>query len=1120
MKYLQLFIFFLIFDIFQVSLVHAQNISVLGKGSWLKIGVTESGIYKIEASQFQKLGWDIKAIDPNTIKVFGNGGAMLPQSNKVYRPNDLIENAALVVVENDAVLHPADAIYFYAEGPNIIRYDSSNAALYHELNIYTDTSYYFLTYGGNKGLRVQQRELLNPTNELVNSFDDYWYRETEQYNLLHSGREWWGDYIGLTPLKITTGITNIVRQSPIVTRISAIAAAQIVTNLKVSGNSQLLGEGNFPTVLGQTYTQRSQQFKNSFNSNLSNDVAYPFDLTISYDNKGQLSAQAFLDYVSVQTKRVLMGYQQQQFYRFLPDKRDTLTYQVAEIGSGWQLWDISAIHKPTQIINNGNQQVTFTVDKGKKFREFIGFNLQQAKTPGSVQRISNQDISQNLSVEFLIVTPKEFALQANRLADFRQNESGLISTAVTIDQIYNQYASGKQDITAIRDYVRQLYIEGNGNLKYLLLFGDATYDYKNILKNQTVAQRLSWVPVYESRESLQPVYTYSSDDYFGFLGENEGEWIESQAGDHLLDIGIGRLPVKTIQEAEFVVDKLMHYDAPESKGNWRNKIEFVADDGDYEIHQSHAAQLTKIIEANYLTKKIFIDKYPQINLGNGQRAPKINEEIKNAINRGALILNYTGHGGVNGWAQEQVLTLSDMLHVRGNNNLPLLVTATCDFGRYDDMAQVSGAELMVLSPRGAAIGALITTRPVYSSTNFLLNSALYQVIKKKSIGAKRLGDIVKETKNNALAGSLNRNFTLLGDPSMTLIHRKRSIHWNAMPDTLKAYDRAQLSGNVMMATDSTLDTNFNGDAYLTVFEQENIFTTLGDEGDKLTYSEYNSKLFEGKVAVLNGKFKTEFIVPMDIKPEYGIGRISLYAMDSIRNLDVSAQKSITIGGEGKANTAGSEILLKAFMNDISFKSGDVITPNSDLFIQIATKNGVNLLNNELKHNISAVVNDTLSINLNDYFVADIANSKNGSVYYPFENLPKGSYTIALKVWDTYNNFSNCTFDFEVGERKGLHISNRIVYPNPFQNDWVFELEHNYEGDDIEVMVKIMSPSGATLGVEKWQYYNASQKIKEVVKSPSLTTALNGNQLYIYSIEIRSLTNNSKSRGSGKLFKSP
>ncbi len=1120
MNRFQLLIIFLIVVILKVPLVQAQNTSVLASGSWLKIGITTSGIYKIDASRLQKIGWDISAIDPSSLKVFGNGGAMLPQANQVDRPKDLIENAILVEGKSDAILQPTDAIYFYAEGPNIIRYDSSNALLYHELNIYTDTSYYFLTYGDNKGLRIKQKELLPTNGILINSFDDYWYHETEQYNLLHSGREWWGDYLGLSPLKIETGITNMVSQSPIVVSLSAIAAAQIATNLKISGNNQLLGEATFGTVLGQTYSQRSQRFENRFKVDLTHAVTYPFNVSLSYDNKGQLSAQAFLDYIGLQTKRVLQGYQQQQVYRFLPNEHDTLTYQVPNIGSAWQLWDISTFHKPTRIINNGNQQATFTIDKGKKLRQFIGFNFQQVKVPASFQRIKNQDIAKNRTVEFLIITPKEFELQANRLADYRQNESGLISAAVTIDQVYNQFASGKQDITAIRDYVRQLHLAGNGSLKYLLLFGDATYDYKNILKNQTASQSASWVPVYESRESLQPVYTYSSDDYYGFLDENEGEWIESRAGDHLLAIGIGRLPVKTVREAEIVVDKLIHYDAPASKGSWRNKIEFVADDGDDEIHQSHADQLSKIIGDDYLTRKIFLDKYPQINLENGQRAPKINEEIKNAINRGTLILNYTGHGGASGWAQEQVLTLSDMLDVRGNNNLPLLVTATCDFGRYDDMSQVSGAELMVLSPRGGAIGALITTRPVYSSTNFLVNSSLYQVIKKSTSGAKRLGDIVKETKNKALAGSLNRNFTLLGDPSMTLIKTFRKINWVGIPDTLKAFDQVRVSGQVIMALDSTLDTNFNGIAYLKVYDKESDFTTLGDEGEKLTYSDFSSKLFEGRVTVLNGEFNAAFIVPKDINPEYGIGRISLYAIDASRDLDVSDQQPITVGGKGNAATAGSEILIEAFMNDESFKSGDKITPNADLFIKITTQNGVNLLSNSLKHNISAVLNDTLQIDLNDYFVSDVDNHKNGSVYYPFESLPKGVYTVQVKVWDTYNNFSNYTFKFEVGEGADLQILNRKVYPNPFQNYWIFELEHNYEGDDIEVMVKIMSTSGAMLGVEKWQYFNASPKIKEVVLSPSLTTALNENQLYIYSIQIKSLTNNSSSRRSGKLFKSP
>ncbi len=1107
--------------ILQGTITFAQNNAVLSSGDWIKVGITESGIYKIEASSLQKLGWKIGTIKPTSLKIYGNGGSMLPQANKVARPADLLENAVLMIGEEDGVLDSKDALYFYAEGPHVVQFDSIATRLFHQNNVYTDTSYYFITHGGAAGKRIQQSNLLKEeSKQIITAYDDYWYHETEQYNLLHSGREWWGDYMGLSALVIPTNLTNIVSKTPITVSLSAIASAQVSTNIAVSGNNQKIGEGTFGTVFGQTYTQRAQQFKGSFKVNLTTDISYPFNLSINYDNKGQLSAQAFLDYVGLQSKRSLLGYNQQQVYRFVPDHTDTLTYSISNIGTAWQLWDISKKYTPSRIVNNGNNDTRFTLSGGKTFRQFIGFNLPQAKVPVSWQQVKNQNIDQNATAELLIISPPNFVLEANRLADYRQNVSGLLTSVVTTHEIYNQYGSGKPDVTAIRDFVRHLYRKGEGTLKYVLLFGDATYDYKNILKNQSLYQRQSWVPVYESRESLQPVYTYSSDDYYGFLDEEEGEWVESQAGDHLLDIGIGRLPVKTVQEAAVVVDKLIHYDSQDSKGNWRSKIEFVADDGDNEIHQSHADQLSKMIGDDFLTKKIFLDAYPQISVSNGQRVPAVNTEIKNAINRGSLILNYTGHGGVSGWAQEQVLTLTDMLSARGNNNLPLLVTATCDFGRYDDLSQVSGAELMVLSPKGAAIGALITTRPVYSSTNFLLNSAMYKAIQARTQEVQRLGDLVKTTKNNALVGSLNRNFTLLGDPSMVLLQQSREIAWKAIPDTMRALEKVTMHGAVTMAPDSMLDNDFNGTAFISVFGPLSSFSTLGDEGDKVEYKEYRNKIFEGVVSVKNGLFTLEFVVPKDIGLSYGVGRISVYAVDSERNIDISKQHNLLVGGDASVEPNGSTVSIDAYLNDPSFKNGDTVTPDSDMFVKIETANGVNLSNTDLSHRLTAVLNDTLELVLNDYFVADLDNYKNGTIYFPFENLPQGTYTVLLKVWDTYNNFSNYTFGFVVGKRNGIGFTSRLVYPNPFQNEWNFELEHDRENDDIEVEVKIMSVSGAILGVEKWKYFNAAAKIKEGVKSPNLSTELNINQLYIYSIEIKSLTDNSVSRKSGKLFRTP
>ncbi|CAG4988585.1 hypothetical protein DYBT9275_00116 [Dyadobacter sp. CECT 9275] len=1107
----------------QVQKVYAQESAVLAKDKWVKIGITETGVYKLDISLLRRMGISGGKIAASGIRIFGNGGAMLPQSNSTPRTAGLTENAVWIEGGDDGTFDETDAVYFYGEGPHVIVPDTVNVELHHQINCYSDTSYYFLTYGDTPGLRIGAAETVSSTGQVVDSFDDYWYHEEETYNLLRSGRVWFGEYLGTSALNFPVNISGVLPSSTVKFFASGIGAAQVATRFSWLFNGQQIGEGAVGTVTSQLadqYALRAQRTTGSFSAVLPASLPAAFTAGVSYIRNGQSSAQAYLDYLALQIKRELRPYDNQQIYRFLSAEASLATFRIKNISASWKLWDISNSARPAQLVNNENGTKDITLASKRRFRQWIGFTFSQALTPASWTLTGNQGIHQDTEeIDLLMVTAPAFITEAERLAAFRRDHDGLKVKVVTTYQVYNEYASGKPDLTAIRDFARHIYKMGRGKLRYLLLFGDATYDYRNKLQNQTADQRKSWVPVYESRESLNPVYTYSSDDYYGFLDDAEGEWIESAAGDHQLDIGIGRLPVKNLTEARTVVNKLIHYASAEARKSWKNTVRFVADDGDGNVHQQHADQLAQLIGDRFLAKRIFLDEFPQVTTSQGQKSAEVNAQIKKTINNGSLILNYTGHGGVNGWAEEQILTLADMLSVHGYDNMPLLVTATCDFGRYDDMGQVSGAELMVLSPKGAAIGALSTTRPVYSSTNYTLNKALYESLRIKMQG-QRMGNVVKSTKNNALVGSLNRNFTFLGDPSMLLTENERYINWSMEPDTLLALRKVKLKGGIFYTKDSLPDSDFNGTANIAIYDKPVSFQTLGNEGSRQSYSEFRNKLFEGVVTVVNGSFVCEFVVPKDINYQFGVGRASIYASNIKGTADVSDQLDLIIGGSDQMAVDEKPPVISAYLNDPSFRDGDQVPASSDLMIKLSDENGINVSASGVGHNITAVINDTLEINLNDYYSSELDDFTKGTIYYPFENLKPGKYTVRIKVWDTYTNYSEITFGFLVGAASGIVIEELKIYPNPFQSDLSFQLEHNRENEDIEVDFKVLSISGQTLGSERWTYYNSEKEIAEKVTSGALTTNLYYLNAYLYVIEIRSLKDNSVDRKSGRLLRSP
>lgn len=1101
-----------------VSYISYAQKSVLSEGQWFKLAVTESGIYRVDADLLSKMGVDIGSVKPNGIRIYGNGGAMLPQSNKSGYVNALTENAIWVSGEADGKFDKGDAVYFYAEGPHVIRYDAAKAELRHQINYYSDSSFYFITFGESNGLRIKPDAGLAVTgSKTISQFDDYWYHETESSNTLKSGREWWGEYLGGSGFSTNVNMPGVVPSSDFKLRTSTIGTAQVPTRFVWQVNGGEVGQEAIGTVSPGTYDVKALQTGNTYivkNAPASGSFA----IGVTYNKNGQGSAEAYLDYVGLQVKRESRNYEGQQIYHFLPQSVDTVTYQFAGSSEGFNLWNITKSLAPLSVSQkDASGAFRWTATGAKILQKYIGFKPEDAFQPANWQRVTNQDIAASSTPEMLIVTPAAFVQEANRLAGFRNSHDGLDVLVVTTDQIYNEYASGRPDITAIRDFVRQLYQKTPGKLKYLLLFGDATYDYRNLNHNQSQAQRAAWVPVYESRESLNPVYTYSSDDYFGFMDADEGDWNENTAGDHTVDIGIGRLPAKSAAEAKIVVDKLMRYES--SFGIWKNSVRFVADDGDGNIHQRHADQLATLIQGRMFSARSFIDEVPQTTTDAGQKAPAINRAIRDAIDNGTLILNYTGHGGTSGWAEEQVLTLADILSSRGMDNLPLLITATCDFGRYDDPGVVSGAELMVLSPKGAAVGAISTTRPVYSSTNFALNKAFYEALLNAKPG-QRLGDFFKYTKNNALAGSLNRNFTLLADPSMVLMPGKKGVRWISPPDTLRALQKVTLQAEVFDPVTGKADADFNGTARFVIYDKPIEFRTLGNEGSAEAYTEFRSKLFDGQVSVKNGRLQCSFQIPKDIDYRIGPGRASLYAVRTDSTEDASAQLALVVGGSAVQQKDTIPPKLAGYLNTPAFRDGDTVEPSSVLVLQMSDASGISISRAGIGHDITMTLNDTLTVVLNDYYVSDLDNYQSGTINYPLNNLPAGKYIVRVKVRDAYTNFSEIAFGFLVGSAKGIALNTFNIYPNPFQKDLVFELGHNRVNDDVELIFNILLVNGQRLGTYKKLYYNSEPVIREILDVTQWLRTVPVNQSLVYQLLVRSLKDNSTDWKAGKLIRSP
>jgi len=1065
--------------------------SVLASGNWYKVGVSQDGIHKLTYADLDALGLDVDGIDPRRINIYGNGGGMLPQKNSDFRHDDLVQNAIEVVGESDGRFDPNDYILFYAKGPHEWIQDSADCGYFkHIYNIYSERSYYFITVDRGLGKRIPS---VSPPSasatHTVSSFIDHQFHEVDNLNLGKSGRDWLGEEFDIqTSYGFDFGMSNVVTSEPgyLKVRFLAKSTSQSTFSVKLNGTTVVNAEtvaastGNYPPFAQQKTVCLNPSFASGNNN-----------VTVSYNKGGNPNAVGWLDYVELIVKRNLSFAGSQMAFRNLDcvGQGNITSFQLAGANGSVRVWDVT---DPTDV-----QQVQLALQGSTasfkaatdELKQFMAFNGGSFLTAELVGQVSNQNLHGLSQANMIIVCHPNFLNEAERLANFHSTSevNPLSVHIVTPEQIYNEFSSGAQDISAIRDLMRMFYERGvtwQELPRYLLLFGDASYDYKDRLSDNT-----NFVPTFQSVESLISTSSHASDDYFGLLDPTEGEWAPN-ASD-ALDIGIGRFVVRTIEDAQAVVDKIYHYEELDitpltidpscstSLGatlspDWRNRMVFIGDDEDGNMHINQADQLATLVDTmypQYNLTKVYFDSYVQESTPGGQRYPEVNTSINTEVQRGALIVNYTGHGGELGWGHERVLGVSDILAWTNFSNLPVFVTATCEFTRYDDPSRISAGEWVHLSPTGGGIALFTTSRLVYSAPNFTLNRNFYlNLLNEQPWGPPTMGDVIRMTKTASGGSVNNRNFLLVGDPAQRLSFPLHDVltstingnDINIEVDTINALQLVTVSGR-MRNRNGQLMTDFNGVVYPTVFDKASDVSTLAnDAGSSVRQFEVQKNLiYKGKASVTNGNFQFSFVVPRDISYNYGFGRISYYAEGNNTNANGYFEDFVIGGSNDNAPEDESGPLVRLYMNNDNFAFGGTTDENPSIYALVSDSNGINTVGNGIGHDITAVLDDNTNstINLNDFYQADLDSYRSGKVVYPFSQLSEGTHNLRLKVWDVYNNSSEAYTEFVVAESATLALEHVLNYPNPFTTRTSFMFEHNQPCNSLDVQILIFTVSG-------------------------------------------------------------
>ncbi len=1068
-----------------------KNQSVLSSGRWFKIKVSEDGVYKISYSDLSAMGMDLSSIDPKKLRIYGNGGGMLPEGNDETKFDDLIENAIEVVGEADGSFDAEDYILFYGQSAHQWKFNEEARDFTHHKNIYSEYTYYFINADKGEGKRIGVQEIAEQTpNYVVDEFEDLVSHEVDEYNLINSGRNWYGEVFDATTTRsFNFEFPNLLSDKNAEIEIGIAARSSVTSSMDVNISEDLI---NTIRVSGINFSTPYPPY--ALLGSVKSSVKLgqeDFDMNLKY-NKPNASSMAWLDYIKIVAWRKLIFSGKQMKFRNSESVGSgrISNFKMIPTDASLRIWNISDPHNISIINAQQNANELSYVLPTETLLEFIAFDGEEYLSAEFEEEVTNQNYHAQIPVDFIIVSPEEFKAEAERLGQFHLNNDGLSYAVVDPQMIYNEFSSGAQDISAIRNFVRMLYEREKSSAvpQYLLLFGDASFDYKNRIENNT-----NFVPTWESSYSTSIIVSYNTDDYFGLLDAEEGANVRGG-----LDIGIGRIPIQNADQARQMVDKIIHYagNSEAVMGSWRNTVCLVGDDQDNNTYVRDSELMASFIENSYSNiniDKIYFDAYPQISTPGGQRYPEVKKAINEEMDKGALLINYIGHGGETGWAHERVLEIQDINSWTNLNRLPVFVTATCEFTRFDNPELESAGELVLLNENGGGIALLTTTRATSAGANFQLNKQVFKhLFEKKEDEYQRLGDVIKNSKNAIGNGTNAQKFVLIGDPALKLALPRDSIatleinHHSIQqsPDTLKAMAEVNIKGSVFHKGGDP-NINFNGILYPVVYDKGNKVRTLGqdDNSYEQEFEVQSNILHKGKVSVSNGNFEFTFVVPKDIAYNYDFGRISYYAQGE--EIDAwGCYENLIIGGysdELIVDNEGPKINL--FLNDEHFETGGLTNNSPVIFARIEDESGINTIGNGIGHDLVAVLDDDINQTyvLNDFFESDLDSHKTGTIKYSLTGLTTGKHQLKLKAWDILNNSSTAIIEFEVVDDTETLIQDLKNFPNPFREFTNFSFSHNQANQTINFEIQIFSLDG--------------KKVKSILKSISPGGFSSGNILW-------------------------
>lgn len=1083
--------------------------SQLSSGRWVKIKVEQSGVYRLTASALADMGFT----DPSKVSVHGYGGWILDED---FSKGTYLDDVPAIPIWRDG-----ESIYFYAKGPVKWEYNTYNRRFSHTNNPYSTAGYYFVT-DATDVLNMETQASVEGAVRQISTFDDYQVWETESVAVNESGRQLFGEsFTTTTSRDFSFTVPGITQDDAIITmRFIAKTSSRTPVTLEV-GDERLNLSISAP-VQYETYTAAVADSGSIVWRGEKNERV---NMNVTYGKSGDENAH--LDYIRFQMRRALRLYNSQTAFRSTDAIGNVSRFQVGDASSSTIVFEITDTQAPKLVSTTlDGSTLSFSISASSQLREFVAFDKNKlSNTPTLVGEINPQDLHGMELPNMVIIVPNAFTSQAERLAEEHRKRDGLKVAVINPEAIYNEFSSGMPEATAYRRMLKMFYDRSTDTdaLQYLLLFGDGAFDNRGLTHewSQNSSLLSNMLLTYQSENSIN-IYSYTSDDYFGVLEDNSGR---NLASDRMC-IGIGRLPVRTYTEARAAVDKIISYMDNPLPGDWKNNITFMADDGsnadtDKQIHMRQANELAQIVQENYpefRINKLYFDAYTKERTGGNASYPDVENNLQKLLRNGLMVLNYVGHGNTTSLSDEHVVTQS-AIQQYNYPYLPLWITATCDFTRFDALSTSAG-ESVFLNEKSGGIALFTTTRTVFSGNNANINRALINNLFEKDENGKHLtlGTIIRNAKQ-ALSGDDNKlKFLLIGDPALRLAYPDYEIavtKINGTPideagtPTIRALERVTVSGEVRTPS-GVKDPQFSGSLDITVFDSQQTITTLDNfgTGTHFTYTDYPNTLYIGNDSVQQGEFSFTFTVPKDISYSNDFGKMNLYAFNATDSIEAHGSfRDFRVGGTsdtGSDDEAGPEIRY-LYLNDTTFVDGGKVNATPLFVASLWDASGINITGSSIGHDMMLIIDNQVvkSYNLNDYYQLS-GEEGAGLVIFSIPELEPGVHTAEFKVWDVLNNSTTQTFSFEVVDDLKPQLIKLYAAPTPAREQVTFYLHHNLPESQLNVRIEVFDMAGRL----RWNHEETGSS--EAFKAYQLTWNLEGNNgtrlrpgIYIYRASLSS-----------------